>query len=137
MPRGYETYGDKLTGRFTAHPKIDPVTGEMVFFGYSAKGRFTQGVSLQTVTRRRPTVTRAEMLEGPFRQHDPRLRRDEELDRRADLPAHRLDGARDGGQAAVRLGARQGHAHRLHPARRHRRRRAVGDARRPATSSIR
>ena len=49
----------------------------------------------------------------PLPQHDPRLRRDEELDRGADLPAHLLDGARHGRQAALRLGARQGHAHRL------------------------
>ena len=26
---GYETYGDKLCGPFTAHPKMDPKTGEM------------------------------------------------------------------------------------------------------------
>ena len=55
----------------------------------------------------------------PLPQHDPRLRRDEELDRGADLPAHLLDGTRHGRQAAVRLGARQGHAHRLHSAQRH------------------
>lgn len=30
-PRGYVDFG----GRFTAHPKFDPETGEMVFFGYS------------------------------------------------------------------------------------------------------
>ena len=62
----------------------------------------------------------------PLPQHDPRLRRDAELDRAADLPAHLVDGAGDGGPAAVRLGTRQGHAHRLHPAERHRRRREVG-----------
>ncbi len=62
---GYETYGDRLCGPFTAHPKLDPVTGEMVFFGYSAKGRFTREVSLQSVTAD-GTITRAEILEGPF-----------------------------------------------------------------------
>ena len=65
MPKGYETYGDKLCGPFTAHPKLDPKTGEMVFFGYSAKGRFTREVSIQTVTVE-GKVTRAEILEGPF-----------------------------------------------------------------------
>src|SRR5260370_17752724 len=44
---------------------MDPKTGEMVFFGYSAKGRFTKEVSLQTVTAD-GKVTRAEILEGPF-----------------------------------------------------------------------
>ncbi|MBD2293563.1 carotenoid oxygenase family protein [Anabaena sphaerica FACHB-251] len=29
------TYNNKLTSPFTAHPKVDPVTGEMMFFGYS------------------------------------------------------------------------------------------------------
>ena len=65
MPKGYETYGDKLCGPFTAHPKLDPKTGEMVFFGYSAKGRFTREVSIQTVSVE-GKVTRAEILEGPF-----------------------------------------------------------------------
>ena len=62
---GYETWGNKLIGPFTAHPKLDPVTGEMVFFGYSAKGRFSKEVSLQTVTAD-GRVTRSEILEGPF-----------------------------------------------------------------------
>ena len=37
----------------------------MVFFGYSAKGRFTREVSIQTV-RADGKITRAEILEGPF-----------------------------------------------------------------------
>src|SRR5476649_1692377 len=32
-PRGYLPYAG-AAGRFTAHPKMDPETGEMVFFGY-------------------------------------------------------------------------------------------------------
>ncbi|MGE0718833.1 MAG: carotenoid oxygenase family protein [Alphaproteobacteria bacterium] len=32
---GYLTLGDGTVKRFTAHPKIDPVTGEMLFFAYS------------------------------------------------------------------------------------------------------
>ncbi|MBD2495032.1 carotenoid oxygenase family protein [Nostoc sp. FACHB-280] len=32
---GEQTYNDKLVSPFTAHPKVDPITGEMVFFGYS------------------------------------------------------------------------------------------------------
>jgi len=32
---GSYTYSGKLTSAFTAHPKVDPVTGEMMFFGYS------------------------------------------------------------------------------------------------------
>jgi carotenoid cleavage dioxygenase len=62
---GYETFGDGLCGPFTAHPKLDPETGEMVFFGYSAKGRFTKEISIQSVTAD-GRVTRAEILDGPF-----------------------------------------------------------------------
>ena len=32
---GEYTYNGKLASSFTAHPKIDPITGEMMFFGYS------------------------------------------------------------------------------------------------------
>ncbi|MDF5712257.1 MAG: carotenoid oxygenase family protein [Nostoc sp. S4] len=32
---GEYTYNGKLISKFTAHPKVDPVTGEMIFFGYS------------------------------------------------------------------------------------------------------
>ena len=35
----YYTFGGGLQGQtFTAHPKIDPHTGELVAFGYEAKG---------------------------------------------------------------------------------------------------
>jgi len=65
MPKGYETFGDKLVGPFTAHPKMDPATGEMVFFGYSARGRFTKEISIQ-VADKNGRITRAEVLEGPY-----------------------------------------------------------------------
>jgi len=32
---GEYTFNGKLASAFTAHPKVDPVTGEMIFFGYS------------------------------------------------------------------------------------------------------
>jgi carotenoid cleavage dioxygenase len=32
---GVHDYGGALTHAFTAHPKVDPATGEMMFFGYS------------------------------------------------------------------------------------------------------
>ena len=32
---GEYTYNGKLASAFTAHPKVDPITGEMMFFGYS------------------------------------------------------------------------------------------------------
>lgn len=38
-----------LRGPFTAHPKVDPVTGEMVFFGYNAGGPLTADISFGTL----------------------------------------------------------------------------------------
>ena len=62
---GYETYGGVLKGPFTAHPKFDPETGEMIAFGYAAKGYFTPNVSIRVVDRD-GIVTRDEMLDIPF-----------------------------------------------------------------------
>ncbi len=53
---GEYTYHSKLVSAFTAHPKVDPVTGEMMFFGYSFAPPYLQysvvsekGELLQTV----------------------------------------------------------------------------------------
>jgi carotenoid cleavage dioxygenase-like enzyme len=63
--RGYHDYGRAITGPFTAHPKIDPVSGEMVFFGYNAGGPFSAGISFGSVN---PTgvLTRFERFEAPY-----------------------------------------------------------------------
>lgn len=50
-PRGYQTFDGDLSGPMTAHPKIDPVTGEMVFFGYAARGPFTPDLMLHTADK--------------------------------------------------------------------------------------
>jgi carotenoid cleavage dioxygenase-like enzyme len=39
---GEYTYNGKLKSSFTAHPKVDPVTGEMMFFGYSFAPPYVQ-----------------------------------------------------------------------------------------------
>jgi carotenoid cleavage dioxygenase-like enzyme len=39
--RGYCDFHGALKSQVTAHPKIDPITGELVFFGYSIAGPFT------------------------------------------------------------------------------------------------
>ncbi len=44
--KGYFDFGGKLKSEtFTAHPKIDPRTGNMVAFGYAAKGILTKDVA--------------------------------------------------------------------------------------------
>ena len=35
--KGYVTFNGALSGPFTAHPKVDPRTGELLFFGYDKK----------------------------------------------------------------------------------------------------
>ncbi|BAZ04759.1 carotenoid oxygenase family protein [Calothrix sp. NIES-3974] len=39
---GEYTYNQQLKSAFTAHPKVDPVTGEMMFFGYSFSPPYLQ-----------------------------------------------------------------------------------------------
>ncbi|WP_291450494.1 carotenoid oxygenase family protein [Cupriavidus sp.] len=45
---GYADYGP-LQGPFTAHPKVDPQTGEMFFFGYNADGPLTAAMTTGTI----------------------------------------------------------------------------------------
>jgi carotenoid cleavage dioxygenase-like enzyme len=63
--RGMQNFGGALEGPFTAHPKIDPITGELVFFGYAASGRLTPGMTYGTIAAD-GTVTRFEHFEAPY-----------------------------------------------------------------------
>jgi carotenoid cleavage dioxygenase len=46
------TFNGKLGSQtFTAHPKVDPVSGEMVGFGYEARGTGTEDVAVYSVDR--------------------------------------------------------------------------------------
>lgn len=62
---GEHSFDGKLVGPMTAHPKIDPESGEMLFFGYRAKGMFTKDMSYHVVDRN-GTLTRSEWFEAPF-----------------------------------------------------------------------
>src|SRR5262249_10202370 len=62
--RGRCTYGDAIAGPFTAHPKIDATTGEMIFFGYNAGGPFTSKLSYGSVSAAR-VVTQFEHVPRP------------------------------------------------------------------------
>jgi carotenoid cleavage dioxygenase-like enzyme len=54
-PHTLETLGDwNFHGKYTAttmsaHPKIDPVTGEMIAYGYEAKGILTKDIAVYTI----------------------------------------------------------------------------------------
>ncbi len=59
-------YADQYAGRVTAHPKIDPETGEMVWFGYSVGDMpFTKTVSYG-VTDAAGKVVRRDNFEAPY-----------------------------------------------------------------------
>lgn len=62
---GAWTFGNKLQGPMTAHPKMDPKTGEMLFFGYMADGPFSETISYQVVNAV-GELTRSERFEAPF-----------------------------------------------------------------------
>jgi carotenoid cleavage dioxygenase len=48
---GFEKFGGKMTGQtFTAHPKIDPTTGNMVAIGYAASGLCTDDVTYYEIS---------------------------------------------------------------------------------------
>jgi carotenoid cleavage dioxygenase len=63
--RGYCNYGGAIAGPFTAHPKVDPATGELVFFGYNASGPFTPTLSFGSVSTK-GEVTRFDRFEAPY-----------------------------------------------------------------------
>jgi carotenoid cleavage dioxygenase-like enzyme len=62
---GYQDYDGRLRGAFTAHPKIDPLTGEMVFFSYNASGPFTPTLSFGTISSS-SKLTRLTRFEVPY-----------------------------------------------------------------------
>src|SRR5437879_8337803 len=63
--RGYCDYDGAIAGPFTAHPKIDPATGEMMFFGYNAAGPLTPALSFGSVNAS-GVVTRFDRFESPY-----------------------------------------------------------------------
>ena len=64
-PKGYHHFDGKLVGPMTAHPKLDASNGEMVFFGYAAKGRFTPELSLHVVDRD-GALKRSQWFQAPY-----------------------------------------------------------------------
>ena len=59
------TFEGKLKGPMTAHPKIDPETGEMLFFGYNAAGLISEDMSFHVVDKHGRLV-RSETFKAPY-----------------------------------------------------------------------
>jgi carotenoid cleavage dioxygenase-like enzyme len=63
--RGYLSYAGRA-GRFTAHPKIDPETGEMIFFGYGVGEMPLSAGMAYGVVDKNGKVTRLDTFEAPY-----------------------------------------------------------------------
>jgi carotenoid cleavage dioxygenase-like enzyme len=57
--------GDLSSQTATAHPKVDPVTGELVFFGFAAKGETTPDIAYYEADRR-GRITHQAWFEAPY-----------------------------------------------------------------------
>ncbi len=64
-PRGYVLYAGRA-GRFTAHPKLDPETGELVFFGYGVGDVSLSAGMVYGVVDKQGRVTRLDMFQAPY-----------------------------------------------------------------------
>ncbi len=70
-PHTLETLGDwNFHGKYTAqtmsaHPKIDPVSGEMIAYGYEAKGILTKDIAVYTINPA-GKVTKEVWLQSPY-----------------------------------------------------------------------
>lgn len=62
---GYRNWAGALNGPFTAHPKIDPITGEMIFFGYHADSPRGAGL-LWGLVDHAGKLTRLERFAAPY-----------------------------------------------------------------------
>jgi carotenoid cleavage dioxygenase-like enzyme len=64
--KGYCDFDGAFTGaRFTAHPKIDPETGEMIFFAYSASGWFSNSLAYGVIDKTGKLV-RYDVFDAPY-----------------------------------------------------------------------
>ena len=62
---GSHTFDSKLQGPVTAHPKVDPITGELLFFGYMADGFFSDTIRYTSVSKD-GNISKSELIKAPF-----------------------------------------------------------------------
>lgn len=63
---GYWDFNGALTSKtFTAHPKIDPETGECIAFSYNSNGKQSNQVEIYWISKE-GQLTRTEVLEAPY-----------------------------------------------------------------------
>ena len=63
--KGYSAQGGALSGAMTAHPKIDPMTGELHGFGYMTGYAGSSMISYHVVNKA-GTVIRSDVFEAPY-----------------------------------------------------------------------
>ncbi len=63
--RGVQSFANRLEGPFTAHPKVDPLTGELIFFGFSTDGPLSAGMTFGTADAG-GVVRRFEHFQAPW-----------------------------------------------------------------------
>jgi len=63
--KGYQSFGERVTLRFTAHPKADPQTGELHFFAYSVGGPGTTDMQYGVLDKD-CMVTRLDSFSAPY-----------------------------------------------------------------------
>ncbi len=64
-PRGYQNYASDQLSRMTAHPKLDPETGEMVCFAYGNDGPLTAGMAYYVIDKT-GKLTRFDRFQAPY-----------------------------------------------------------------------
>lgn len=75
--KGSWDFDGKLVGPMTAHPKIDPANGEMLFFGYNTDGMLSENMSFHVVDKEGKLI-RSETFKAPYAAmvHDFMVTRD-------------------------------------------------------------
>ncbi len=98
---GYWDYEGKLKSlTLTAHPRIDPVTGEMFTYGYEAGGLATRDVAYVIIDKD-GKLQSEQWFQVPYVAFDPRLRHHREVRHLPGVSDHFRPGAHEEGWPAL------------------------------------